>query len=386
MPKYWDIAVKNLKTVFRDKKNFLFILLVPVFFYSMMGVLFGGLISDSGGYVYKIGWVDLDTTSANNMEHPTYNLTLVYDFMTDIDSFELKLYDSNDSAKIDLEEKTIDAYIVFPDGFELYINGTGPEPTIPVKIFFRDSTEKITKDIISSMLQNIVSGIINYNPAAVLIDYTNDSITGETINQLTLGTPGYVMYGMLSSLAGAVIILTSERKEGLLKRLESSRLKSSDILGGHLVSNGIFVMIQFVIGIAVLSLFGFHPVFLDIISLIMGCLLAVIVSSLFINSLALVSAIIFKTPEAAGGGVWIIILPLMMLSGAFFPLEYVAPVLIPYVSWLPTRIIVVIFQDILINQMSLLSPELWLNLTLVFVYALGLFGIGIKLYPKYARS
>lgn len=386
MPKFWDIAIKNLKTVFRDKKNFLFILLVPVFFYSMVGVLFGGLVADNGGYIYKVGWIDLDTTSANNPEHPTYNLTLVYDIISTIDSLELKLYNSNETAKIDLEGKKIDAYIVFPEGFELYINGTGPEPEIPVKIFFRDSTEQLTKNIVSSMLQNLISGIINYNPSAVTIEILNDSVTGESLNQITIGTPGYVMYGMLSSLAGAVIILTSERKDGLLKRLESSELKSSDMLGGHLVSNGIFVMIQFTIGIVVLSLFGFQPIYSDLLSLIIGCLLAVAVSSLFINSLALISAILFKTPEAAGGGVWIIILPLMMLSGAFFPLEYVAPILIPYVSWIPTRIIVVIFMDIFVNQMSLFNAELWLNLGLVLLYAMVLFGLGVKSYSKYARS
>lgn len=384
--KFWDIAVKNLKTVFRDRKNFLFILLVPIFFYSMVGLLFGGVISDEGGYVYKIGWVDLDNTESNNIDHPTYNMTLVRDIINEMNTFELSVYSTNESAKLELENKEIDAFIVIPDGFELYINGSGPEPEIPLKIFFRDSTEEITKNMLSSMLGNIITGIINYNPSAISIQFQVDSVTGEIVNNITIGAPGYVMYGMLSSLAGAVIILTSERKEGLLKRLESSELKSSDMLAGHLVSNGIFVILQFAIGIVVLSLFGFHPIYSDLGSLLIGTALAVIVSSLFINSLALISAIIFKTPEAAGGGVWIIILPLMMLSGAFFPLELVAPILIPYVSWLPTRIIVVIFMDLFVNQINLLNIQLWINLGIVLLYALILFGIGIKSYQKFARS
>ena len=171
-----------------------------------------------------------------------------------------------------------------------------------------------------------------------------------------------------------------------MSKSEIATMTAKDMLGGHLISNTVIVAIQFSIGISVLSLFGFRPLYNDLISLISGVTITVLMLSFFQNALALVSGALFKTPEAAGGGVWLILIPLMTFSGAFFPLELVAPNLIPYVKWIPTRMVVLLFQDLLVNSVSILDPSIWAGFGLIALESSILFLIGIKMYKKFAQS
>ena len=383
MVKFIDIAEKNLKTLFRNKKGLLFMILIPILFYSIMGSIFGGSDTTTNPNIYKIGWVDQDSSESGN---PYKNLDYIYNTINNMQDYEINNYTNSDAALSDLESKKIDSVIIFPEDYELYLNGTLAQIPENITIYFRDSSSDVIRNIISSTLIGVIDGIVNYNPASIKINYSEDTISGIEINQLTLGTPGYLMYGILSALTGGIILITSERKEGLLKRLESSRMKPRDMLLGHLVSNTAIVFIQFTIAIATLSIFGFSPVFHDLFSLIFGVLITVFLLSIFQNALALIASSVLKTPDAAGGRIWVLLIPLMTFSGAFFPLEFVAPNIIPYVGWIPTRIVVILFQDLMVNAVSVWNTSILLQFMWLALEGIVLFFIGTKLYRNFVQS
>lgn len=383
MAKWIDIAGKNLKTLFRDKKAAVFTILIPILFYCIMGLIFGSPSNTTTAYVYEIGWVDLDSSLSYS---PTKNVDFLYDQIGSLDAFTLKNYSTQQSAQTALQNKEIEAFIVFPEGYELYLNGTGSSSSANFTLYYLESTSTVTKTIIGSTLVGIIDGIVNNNPSAVRISYDEQNVSGESINQLTQSAPGYLMYGILSALTSAVILITTEHKEGMLKRLESSQMQPKDMVFGHLLSNTVIILLQFCIGVAVLSLFGFNPNFNDILSLLLGTLVTVVLLSVFQNGLALVSSALLKTPESAGGGVWIILIPLMTFSGAFFPLEFIVPGIIPYVGWIPTRIAVVLFQDIFVNAVPIWETSILLNFLWLGLEGGLLVVIGTKLYRKFVRS
>jgi ABC-type multidrug transport system permease subunit len=382
MAKFIDIAVKNLKMLIRDKKVLLTLILIPIFYYSLMGSIFGSVEkSNSQATINTIGWVNEDTT---NPFHPIKNQTYIYGVIDGLDNMQLENCSSDSKAKELLDNQDLDAYVVIPQGFELYINKLGPNQTI--KIYFRDTTETITRNIVSSTIIGVIEGIINYNPSEVQIQYSVDTITGEKINELTFSTPGYLMYGILMSLVGGVILVTGERKEGLLKRLESSCVTPKDMILGHLITNTAVIVTQFLIGVGVLALFGFSPNYNDFGSLFFGLGITLLLLSFFQNALILVASALLKTPEAVGGGAWLIMAPLMLFSGAFFPLELLTPGLVPYVAWIPTRIVVIIFKELMINSTSIWNPFIWQQLLLLAVEGVLTFILGMKLYRKFVQS
>ena len=349
-----------------------------------MGIVFGGLgNTNNENYIYSVGYVNLDTTSSEN---PYLNITYICDTIDKMDDFTMKKIESNSSASKQLENKEIDAYIIFPDEFHLYINGTVPKLNETIEIFYRDSTSAVSRTIISSTLLGVIDGVVNYNPNAIKIEYIERTISGEQISPLTLGTPGYLLYGILSSMTGGIILLTSERKDGLLKRLESSQITPGDILMGNMISNTSIIILQFLIGVGMLSLFGFRPNFHDIVSLFFGTLITILLLAFFQNALIFISSSILKTPEAAGGGIWLLLIPMMMFSGAFFPLELVTPGLIPYVGWIPTRLVVLLFQDLMINGLAFWHPSILLKFLWLSLEGLALFLLAVIMYRKFAQS
>ena len=94
---------------------------------------------------------------------------------------------------------------------------------------------------------------------------------------------------------------------------------------------------------------------------------------------------IFKDPDTAGGGVWIILIPLMMLSGIFFPIELMGEAMQAIASVLPTRYAVLIFQDLLLNGLPLTTPSVLINMSILSIFSLALFIIGIFAFRKFKK-
>lgn len=383
MSKIWDIAQKNLKVQFRDKKTLMLAILMPIMIYGLLGAIFGGLGADNGQKVYLVGWVDLDSTTA---EGNRPNLGDIRDILNSTDEIEIIIYLSNESAMIDIQNKEIDAYVVFMDGYESYLQGLSSEPDTPILFYFHTSTNDITRNIISGIIMGVFDNVVNYNPYALKFNYENLSISGKKINDITQITPGFILYGVLNSLTGAVILITTEKKDGTLKRLEVSEIEPRDMILGHLISNTALIILQFVVGIAVLSIFGFSPYYSSISSYVLGIVITILLLAFFLNALVMVMSGILKKPEAAVGGVIGILVPMLMFSGAFVPLDVMAPGLIPYVAWIPTRIVVIIFQELMLNASTAWAPKVLLQYLWLALEGILFFVIGNKMYRRFVQS
>lgn len=530
MAKALDIMVKNLKIITRDKKGMLVIFLVPIMFYALMGLVFGGssfaTVSNN-----NIGIINLDAFSSTVPDSEYKSLEFILDTMekaesegesifkftnfTTIESGAVNFDASFSAAEQAMIQEKIDAVVVFEKDFQLHLNwaaeikigffdndstiysGGNPNnwsyqvanlysillnsaytfipltefdfaaaisttanhdfdfflivnegfeanvemnpvnmtflhrigadmvqaaviqgtikgmldgaiygnPTLsqlsidlaPIvgstalplptyTFYFLDSTGSIERQIIVSTFDGLFSGIVNYDPTQINFVSETKSTTGRVISALTYNSPGYLVYGALNSMSFACISLANENQGGLLKRLKSSRMKDRDMVLGVNMANTIVVFLQFTVALVMLSLFGFTPNYLDLGTLIIGTMLNVLAVALVINGIALILTPIFKTPEASGGGVWIILIPLMMFSGMFFPIELMAPSVAEVASILPTRMTVLVFQGLMLDRLPLTHPKVWGNLLGQFGFAIVFFLIGIKLYDKFTKA
>jgi len=503
MGKTIDILVLNLKTFVRDKKVLLFLIAIPILFYSMMGFVFG-----SGSFAqsvqYHVGFVNLNNSTYTDEEHPNFNLSLIYEILDEIESFTLHNYSTEEEANQAAKDDVIVAYMVFPEGFEddlirrskthigwyngdtsthawnninwffdalqnmrdyqisnitdqdfntilnglndtdydalLYIednfidyttnpsfassmtyyfrNGTSRQkiniskeiikgvaesvysganidiadvnvtdaqifdPPI-IDIFFLQSISIQDRQIISGLIQQVLFGIINYNPSNIDIDIETESAQGRLVNNLTFGTPGYILYGSMTILSFSLAMITSMHKDGIFKRLTTTELTNRETIVGFLGTNIILTFFQTFLGIGILYLFGFDPIIYDLFNGILGVIITILLFSLTLSSLVLMLAPVFKTPEAAGGGVWIIILPLLMFSGGFFPVEYIGEDFTQIVYFLPTRLTVLSYQDILIKALPIFTPSIMINWMIQAIYITIFFLIGIKTFNKF---
>lgn len=505
------LTKKNLLRFYRNPKAMAFLIGIPIMYYVILGLLFGG----SGGTQissYSIGWVDDDSTSADHTLHPNYDLDYIYDVLKDIKDVNVEKYDSKDDAKKAALANEIDCYVYFPDGFESYlerssytniafwnndtttsenysislmydnlatltstffkftnitstvsqilndfansydydgilvlndkfgegldkkwnvnmsylyrdgldiaklyyttgvistitngyfkavnstsnvtipityaVSGSSLSESVEYQIFFLQSVSPTMKSVIENLISNVISDVINYNPTKIDLSYKVESAQGQKVNNLTYSAPGYILYGPMTILSFALIILTGEKKDGIFKRLSSSEAKNWEIIMSNIFSNVILIFMQMAIGMVILLAFGWSPVIYSLPDAIIGCILNVFLFSFLILALAFALAPVFKDPDTAGGGVWIVLIPLMMFSGIFFPLEFLPENVQNIANWLPTRFAVLIFQNLLLKGLPLSNPSTLMNMGFLAIYSAIIFVIGLVAFKKFKK-
>jgi len=261
-----------------------------------------------------------------------------------------------------------------------------PFDTLEFDIYFRGDVSPATKGALINTINQLIKEIINYNPTNIDLILDEEPFKGKVINQITYAAPGYLLYGPMSILSFVLVILTGEKKDGIFKRLSSTQVKNWEIILSNIFSSILLIFMQFAIGAGILSLFGWSPNFATFIDLITGIGITMFLFSFFLLALSFALAPIFKDPDTAGGGVWIIIIPLAMVSGIFVPIELFGESMQIIASVLPTRFAVVALQNILLNGNSILHPEVLINWGLLLLYSVVIFIIGIKFFNRFVKS
>lgn len=205
------------------------------------------------------------------------------------------------------------------------------------------------------------------------------------IQGLTYSAPGFLLYGPLMVLSFALVVLTGEKKAGIYRRLASTEVKNYEVILSSIISNIAIVFIQFGIGAAILEFFEWNPIMASLLDGFIGVLVTMFLFAFFLLALAFAFAPVFKRPETAGGGVWMLIAPLAMLSGVFVPMDLLDEAIQNVAAWLPTRFAIVALENILLNGQSILYPETMANLGLLALYSALIFVIGIKAFKKFMK-
>jgi ABC-2 type transport system permease protein len=130
-----------------------------------------------------------------------------------------------------------------------------------------------------------------------------DPELGMSINSVV---PGLIVYAVIFVIMTIAQFFSTERQEGLLKRLKTTPMTSGEFMGSQIITHMLISFLQVIIVFTLAFLLGFRP---D--SGIQGILLALPVTAIFSLSsvgLGLITATVSKTPEAATGISFVFIL------------------------------------------------------------------------------
>jgi ABC-type Na+ efflux pump permease subunit len=145
------LTKKNLLRFVKNPKTLGFIVLIPILYYLILGLVFGAVGTGNTTTTYNVGWVDLDITNATQ---PNYQLDNIYDIFNDnISAINLKKYSTLNSAFKAAESGDIISYVVFPEGFE---EGLENRSKTNLAFYNNDSTTS-TNYSIASFYNNLTS-------------------------------------------------------------------------------------------------------------------------------------------------------------------------------------------------------------------------------------
>jgi ABC-2 type transport system permease protein len=300
------LTVANLKGLTRDRAALFWTFFFPVMFVLLFGVLFSGS-SDSK---VSVGWVDQDGTVASGQLRGAFaNVPL------------LTLQDGSlDAETAAMKRGDISAIIVVPQGLQTAVGEAkaGSKSSVAIQLY-TDPAQTQTTQVVQGAVSQIANGFnLAVQGGSNIVTVDQKTLSSTNISTVTYLVPSILAMALMQLGVFAAVPLVQQREKGILKRMGATPLQRWKLVASNILLRLVVAAVDTVliigIGIAVfhIQLVGNMAAALGIVFLGAGAFLA----------LGFMLASFLKTEEQATGVVQVVQMPLMFLSGIFFPFDF----------------------------------------------------------------
>lgn len=337
----FDITLKDLTQILRDRKTFMFLLIMPVAFTLLFGFAFGGSKTSDGPQDDRLPVAVLDQDgSANSQE-----LKALLSASTVIRVEEQPAQSPDDLQKSVSDGDWAAALIIpagygdsLPTGMALKLSllaqpGNIAAQTVQNEIATladRLMSAAHTARILSAdnpttfeaTFQNALSAWKN-PPVQVRLHQANVAVEEEkqannSVMDFSHTSPGMILQFAIAGLLTAAQVLVNERKNRCLPRLLTTSVSRVQILLGHYLSIFVLIFVQFTL----LILFGQIFLKVNYLGQPLATLLVVLCAVACLAALGLLIGVVAKSEEQAVAFSMICMFAFSGLGGAWMPLEF----------------------------------------------------------------
>jgi len=313
------LTVANLKGLTRDRAALFWTFFFPVMFVLLFGVLFSG----SGDSKVSVGWVDQDGTQASaGVRQAFANVPLLT-----LQSGSLE------DEKAATQRGDVSAIVVVPKGLEAAVGQSkaGTQASVAIELYV-DPAKTQTTQVVQGVVAQIANGfnltVMGVSPILTINQLT---LTSTNISTVTYLVPSILAMALMQLGIFAAVPLVQQREKGILKRMGATPLPRWKLVASNILLRLIVAALDTVLILGV----GILVFKIDIVGN-----LAVAAGFVFLGAGAFLSigfmlASFLKTEEQATGVVQVVQMPLMFLSGIFFPFDFMPDFLRSVARFLP---------------------------------------------------
>jgi len=296
--KFWEIGKRNLKEIYRNPVLLGFLLGMPLAFMLVFCSAFGGEQASP----IAMSVVDEDHSQSSSA---------FIQCLGSIEAIELNepIYSEKSQAQEDLEDNRISFYLLIPSGFE---EATQAQQTANLELAYKAADPLIGLQV-KPIIEAVGSEFLGVAPPLnVELKGTESKIKNETVNFFA---PGIAVFGLMILVSTAAEIIASDREKGFLARMFTTPAKPWDFILGYslpfipvlIISTLIYLGVGMALGLTVVGNLG-HAFLIFFLIGLCSIGIGMIVGSLI------------KSGSQAGVS-WIFIVPMAMISGAWFSVE-----------------------------------------------------------------
>jgi ABC-2 type transport system permease protein len=296
----WALTGATLKMWFRDKQALFFTFLLPILFMLLFGVLNFG---DFGSV--KLALIDQAQNEASK------------GFITGlkrIESLDIKQGESIDKERDTLNDGKLDMILTLPSEFG------APGQSSKMQVLYnqnRPAETQVGEAILRQALNEIT---FNITGTQRLFELDLQPVRSKSLRYVDFLMPGIIAMSLMQmGMFSIVFVIVQYKQRGIIRRLEATPLKPSDILFAQVVTRMIVAIL------VTLVLIGIGVIFFNV-TLVgnLGLLLALsLAGAAVFLTMGFAIAGVAKTEEAAAPIANIVVLPQMFLSGIFFSRDVV---------------------------------------------------------------
>ena len=297
--RFWEIGKRNLKELYRDPIALGFLLGMPVAFILIFSFAYGGQTAEP----VTLGVVDEDQSQISQA---------FIDVLDDIPVLEVEstTYESTAQAEEALSNGELPAYLVVPDGFSRVIT---KDQSTNLILAYNEADPTLPQRLIP-VIREVTLGFLNISlPVNIELVQKETNIANPFINWFI---PGMAVYGLMILIPTVGGIMVRDRLRGFLPRLMTTPARPSDFIFGYtipfvpviIISTAIYLGVGFLMGLSIIGSFGLA--YLILFTTGICCL-----------GIGMIMGTVSRSEDQASGVPWIFIVPLAMISGAWFPAE-----------------------------------------------------------------
>lgn len=335
-----DILLKDLLQVVRDRKVFLFTLVMPVAFTLLFGYAFGGFGGGASDSRLPVGYLDADRTRLSRHLH---------DLLAASDVIRLEVYSSAGLAEIEeqVAKEELAGFVIVPQGYAhnalagkaarlILIADTASPAGTTVKSAVLAAASRLDSAVDTALVMEQVAGDqapFDYALAQALEAWQQPPIQVEEVyseaagqqaaldNPLAHTSPGFMLQFSIAGLVASAQIIVNERKSRCLQRLFTTRARRIHILLGHYLAILTITCTQFLLLIA----FGQLVLRVNYLRSPLATLLVAFTVALCVAAMGLFIGALAKSEEQAVAFALIPMFVFSGLGGAWVPLEVTGP-------------------------------------------------------------
>lgn len=342
----------------RDRTALFFTLLFPVIFMLILGLFFGG--SGGGGSTFAVGLIDRDGTEASEALAATIESLPGFVVSSGSLAEEIEMLEGGDRLVV----------VEIPSGFAATLED-GREARVRVHM---DPSRNTSRQVVAPMVEralDVFDRARTETPRLVLMERV--SVLGSGLRTIDFIGPGVVAMSVMQMGLFGSINLVSKRERQVLKRLGATPASRLMVLAAEVLFRLVVTAVQAAILVTIL-LVVFGVEMKDLAGLV-GVLA---LGALAFIGMGYAASSFARTEEAMLPIVQLISLPMIFLSGIFFPIDNLPGFMEPVVRAMPLTY----FGDGVRQLMVGGSPlnAMWVNLLVLVGWLAASFTVAVRFF------
>jgi ABC-2 type transport system permease protein len=366
------IAVKDIKTFFREKGTIFWTIAFPVLILLLFTAIFGRDIP----FNTNLGIVDNDNTLVTAQVWSGLNQTGIFTMMNYTDETE---------ALAALNATSVRAVLIIPENFtyslisgqtnvSLAVDGSNPDVTRTIQ----DAIKTFFSEFYKQQYYYTHNGTAYLEPITV---NTEISAVTEQIGYKENIVPGMLTYPLLfSSMVVSTGAIVYEREKGTLKKIRAAPIHPLNMLLGKTLA-ALFQTAISIAVMAVLAVFLLGPKLNWNVPLLLPIFF---LGSMNGIALGLIISCIGRAPQEASNAATTIAVVLQFFTGMYFPIEYLPIYMQQIGKVIPVTYAAQALRDIMIRNATL--NDLLVPMATLTIAAIVLYAVGVLLYKRWVEK
>ncbi|MFH1560639.1 MAG: ABC transporter permease [Chloroflexota bacterium] len=313
----FPLILANLKMILRNRQALFWALAFPLIFVAIFGL-------------FRLDEPPTVEILVIERARDPISQTLVESLRT-IESFKVKEREDEVEARKELEDGDADYLLIIPEGLADRMTQRPIQEPVAITLLY-DRGDQTASIIIGTVQQFIEEMNRQMLQTPTLLELRPEGIQSRQLTYFDFLLPGFVGMGVMTySIIGLASAMALYGEQKILKRILATPLKVRTFFASQIIAHLVLSVLQAVIIVAAgVLIFGAH-----IYGNFLWILVLVVIANVVFLNLGFIVGAIAKNVRAADGLANAVAMPMMFLSGTFFPKESLPGVLSTVVGYLP---------------------------------------------------